>query len=146
MLNLPHKHTHTKYTHTHTHTHTHSLTHTQNDGNMGGQAMTAHGSLDPVNKKFHLILMGLWEVRVCWIRGVSWNTISLAKLEGKSDFWMIWLRQYVLDKTPLKINGAEGQPGQPLGYVFHLTRTYHMITIELYSYVMTTSRRRYKWY
>jgi hypothetical protein len=43
---------------------------------------------------------------------------SLAKLEGKNTLsvyeWSGWMI-YVPDKTPLKINGAEGQPGQPLG-------------------------------
>jgi hypothetical protein len=44
------------------------------------------------------------------------STFSLAKLEGKTIFLNdLAERVYVPDKTSLNINGAESQPGQPLG-------------------------------
>jgi hypothetical protein len=64
------------------------------------------------------------EVRVNWNTQISWNTLCLAKLKGKALFLNdVAKKVFVPNKTSLKINGAEGQPRQPL-VVFQLNRLF----------------------
>jgi hypothetical protein len=66
---------------------------------------------------------------------LSWNTPSLATLETPLVLNDLGERVFVPDETSLNIDGAEGQPGQPLG-VFQITRLFQLIRTSYIAVVL----------